>query len=108
MRAASRTAPHGSDEGKVQASPAAAAPFAGAIGNRGKSKPIGAGRVSAIAAGTNLLALIPVAVIAALLGSGSVLADPSVFPTGTTRYDPERAYNSYVLFSGADEKTHLH
>lgn len=27
---------------------------------------------------------------------------PSVYPTGTTRYDPAKAYNSYVLFSGGD------
>lgn len=32
---------------------------------------------------------------------------PSVVPTGTTIYDPQKAYNSYVLFSGGDEKTHL-
>lgn len=39
------------------------------------------------------------------LGLGTTLAAlavPSVFPTGTTRYDPSRAYNSYVLFSGGD------
>ena len=34
-------------------------------------------------------------------------ADPSIFPTGTTRYDPERAYNSYVLFTGGDNIAHL-
>jgi hypothetical protein len=32
---------------------------------------------------------------------------PSIVPTGTTIYDPQKAYNSYVLFSGGDEKTHL-
>jgi hypothetical protein len=25
----------------------------------------------------------------------------SVFPTGVTRYEPERAHNSYILFDGA-------
>jgi hypothetical protein len=32
---------------------------------------------------------------------------PGIYPTGVTRYDPARAYNSYVLFSGQDKKTHL-
>lgn len=32
-------------------------------------------------------------------------AGPSVFPTGTTRYDPHKAYNSYVLFTGPAYKT---
>ena len=31
----------------------------------------------------------------------------SVFPTGVTRYEPERAHNSYVLFDGRDGQTHL-
>jgi len=35
------------------------------------------------------------------------LAGPSVFPTGTTRYDPAKAYNSYVLFTGGDNIAHL-
>jgi hypothetical protein len=39
--------------------------------------------------------------------AGAAMAGPSVFPTGVTRYDPARAYNSYVLFSGQDKKTHL-
>jgi hypothetical protein len=37
----------------------------------------------------------------------SAVAAPSVFPTGVTRYDPDRAWNGYVLFSGQDKKTHL-
>ncbi|HNG59221.1 MAG TPA: aryl-sulfate sulfotransferase, partial [Cellvibrionaceae bacterium] len=32
---------------------------------------------------------------------------PSIYPTGVTRYNPSKAYNSYVLFSGQDRKTHL-
>ncbi len=34
-------------------------------------------------------------------------AQPSHFPTGTTVYDPEQAYNGYVLFPGSDGRTHL-
>jgi hypothetical protein len=34
-------------------------------------------------------------------------AEPSVYPTGVTRYDPGKAHNGFVLFSGADRKTHL-
>jgi len=36
-----------------------------------------------------------------------VLAGPGVFPVGTTRYDPAKAYNSYVLFTGGDNIAHL-
>lgn len=32
---------------------------------------------------------------------------PSVYPTGTTRYDPAKAYNSFVLFTGGDGLVHL-
>ena len=48
-------------------------------------------------------------VIIVALGSAmsDTAAEPSVFPTGVTRYDPEKAYNSYVLFSGADKVTRL-
>jgi len=34
-------------------------------------------------------------------------AEPSVYPTGTTRYDPQKAFNSYVIFAGADKVTRL-
>lgn len=37
----------------------------------------------------------------------AALAEPSVYPTGVTRYDPSAAYNSFVLFAGPDQKTHL-
>ncbi|MED5609134.1 aryl-sulfate sulfotransferase [Pseudomonas sp. JH-2] len=37
----------------------------------------------------------------------AVSAAPSVFPTGVTRYDPQKAFNQYVIFSGADNRTHL-
>lgn len=39
--------------------------------------------------------------------STSVFAAPSVYPTGVTRYDPNKAFNQYVIFSGADKQTHL-
>jgi len=41
------------------------------------------------------------------IATGNAIALPSVFPTGTTIYDPVRAYNSYVLFSAPDGNTHL-
>jgi hypothetical protein len=37
----------------------------------------------------------------------AALAEPSVFPTGTTIYDPQKAYNSFVLFTGGDGVTRL-
>jgi Arylsulfotransferase (ASST) len=43
---------------------------------------------------------------AALIGLDASAA-PSIYPTGVTRYNPARAYNSFVLFSGQDHKTHL-
>jgi len=39
--------------------------------------------------------------------SASAIAGPSIYPTGTTRYDPGKAYNSFVLFSGGDNIAHL-
>ncbi|PWB88404.1 ArsR family transcriptional regulator [Methylocystis sp. MitZ-2018] len=42
-----------------------------------------------------------------LAASISASAEPSVYPTGTTIYDPARAYNSYVLFAGGDDVTRL-
>lgn len=35
------------------------------------------------------------------------VALPSVVPTGVTRFDTGKAYQSYLLFSGADNHTHL-
>ena len=37
----------------------------------------------------------------------NAMAEPSVYPTGVTRYDPAKAYNGYVLFSAADKITRL-
>lgn len=45
--------------------------------------------------------------IASSLFSAIAGAAPSVYPTGVTRYDPAKAYNQYVIFSGADKQTHL-
>ena len=42
-----------------------------------------------------------------VLAGGAALAEPSVYPTGTTIYDPSRAYSSYIVFSAPDHKTHL-
>jgi hypothetical protein len=39
--------------------------------------------------------------------AAAAFAEPSVFPTGTTRYDPAKAWNGYVVFSAPDQKTHL-
>ncbi|WP_343682663.1 aryl-sulfate sulfotransferase [Acinetobacter baylyi] len=36
-----------------------------------------------------------------------VYALPSIYPTGVTIYNPKKAFNQYVIFSGADNKTHL-
>lgn len=48
---------------------------------------------------------------ACLLASGlvaaAVSAAPSIYPTGTTFYDPARAYNSFVLFTGGDNVARL-
>lgn len=42
-----------------------------------------------------------------LSASLQTFAAPSVYPTGTTRYDPTKAYNSFVLFTGGDNIAHL-
>jgi len=39
--------------------------------------------------------------------TGTAVAGPSIFPTGTTRYDPAKAFNSYTLFTGGDNVAHL-
>jgi Arylsulfotransferase (ASST) len=43
----------------------------------------------------------------ARLLDGAARAEPSVFPTSVTRYDPGKAYNCFILFSGGDDITHL-
>ena len=52
-------------------------------------------------------ALLPVALLAATAFGGPTQAEPSVYPTGTTIYDPGKAYNSFVLFTGGDDVTRL-
>src|ERR1700722_2083321 len=42
-----------------------------------------------------------------LLCGAQALAYPTVFPTGTTVYKPDKAYNTYVLFGAPNGKTHL-
>jgi hypothetical protein len=48
-----------------------------------------------------------VGAVALMFLSQVTLGSPSVFPTGVTLYDPARAYNGYMIFGGADGKTHL-
>jgi hypothetical protein len=51
--------------------------------------------------------VLAVAVAASTLWSAMGNAGPSIYPTGATRYNPAKAYNVFVLFSGADNKTQL-
>jgi len=52
-------------------------------------------------------ALVSAAFFSAATLTGTAGAEPSVYPTGTTIYDPVKAYNSYVLFVGGDDVTRL-
>ncbi len=45
--------------------------------------------------------------MAASAGLPPAQAEPSVYPTGTTIYDPAKAYNSFVLFPGGDDVSRL-
>ena len=47
------------------------------------------------------------AAVAVCLWPQMTLAQPSVYPTGVTRYNPQEAYNSYVLFAAPDGRTRL-
>jgi hypothetical protein len=47
------------------------------------------------------------AAMAGLMLAAAAHGAPSVYPTGVTRYDPHKAWNGYVVFSGADRKTRL-
>jgi hypothetical protein len=47
------------------------------------------------------------AALLALLAAQAAAAGPSIYPTGVTRYDPNGAYNGFVVFGGADRKTHV-
>lgn len=44
---------------------------------------------------------------AVALASTTATSAPGIYPTGTTRYDPSKAYNSFVLFSSGDNIAHL-
>ncbi|MGA7713303.1 MAG: aryl-sulfate sulfotransferase [Rhizomicrobium sp.] len=47
------------------------------------------------------------ALAAGLFMTTAASASPSVYPTGTTIYDPGKAYNSFVAFAAPDGKTRL-
>ena len=47
------------------------------------------------------------ALAAGLFITAAASASPSVYPTGTTIYDPKKAYNSFVAFAAPDGKTRL-
>ena len=47
------------------------------------------------------------AVALGLLAAGLAAAGPSVYPQGTTRLDPARAWPTFVLFTGGDETARL-
>ncbi len=47
--------------------------------------------------------IIALLIALAILG----IAGPSVYPTGTTLYNPEKAYNMFVLITGGDGFGHL-
>jgi hypothetical protein len=48
-----------------------------------------------------------VVLFSAALASNMARAEPSAYPTGVTRYDPAKAYGTFILFSGGDNKTRL-
>ena len=50
---------------------------------------------------------IGISVLVVACWASIVHAGPSIYPTGVTRYDPGKAYNNFVLFSGSDDQTHL-
>jgi hypothetical protein len=53
-----------------------------------------------------IAAVLAAAAVSSLFASAAS-AFPSVFPTGTTRYDPTKAYNTYVIYDGRDGKSYL-
>ena len=59
---------------------------------------------------TRLCALSRMALLGAvafgLTALAPAVAAPSIYPTGVTRYEPARAYNSYVLFGDVTAKGH--
>jgi len=53
------------------------------------------------------LSAVATALLAASVYAAPARAEPSVYPTGTTIYDPGKAYNSFVLFAGGDNVSRL-
>jgi hypothetical protein len=49
----------------------------------------------------------PIAAAVLTLAAFGARAEPSVYPTGTTIYDPKLAYGSFVAFGAPDHKTHV-
>lgn len=56
---------------------------------------------------TTILLRKAIFVLATLSFAASAQAVPGVYPTGTTRYDPARAFNSLVIFTGGDNIARL-
>jgi hypothetical protein len=50
---------------------------------------------------------VPLSFLLSVWFGAVAIAAPSIYPIGVTRYDPSKAFNSYVLFPGQDKKTHL-
>jgi hypothetical protein len=47
-------------------------------------------------------------IVALLIGLTMLaVAVPSVYPTGTTLYNPAKAFNTFVLITGGDGSAHL-
>ena len=60
--------------------------------------------MSKLFAGRDYLKLL---VSALALASSIAVSNPTVYPTGTTIYDPDKAWNGYVLFASPTGQTHL-
>jgi hypothetical protein len=57
--------------------------------------------------GTGLIRGGAMATALSIFAAGLAMASPRVYPTGVTVYDPSRAYNSFVVFTALDGRTHL-
>ncbi len=64
-------------------------------------------QASSVRATLTGLCCLAVGAFAAFCRPHVAVAQPSVFPTGVTVYDPRLAYNSYVLFDAPDNMSHL-
>ena len=52
--------------------------------------------------------LVALRLVALLIGLTIVaIAGPRVYPTGTTLYNPAKAFNTFVLITGGDDVAHL-